>query len=238
MPAQPLRVLAALLPVITSLLAEVVVESAWLISTEPMSGRLPAGSGRALAPSLAGGASGERVGAAQRRVGEVVQQRHDADGVELAAAGVGVDAGEDGAGGDVLAVARDVAEHVAAEDVVAVAEGDRARDVRGGRIAVVVKTNVTGHDAVGDVELGRCLERNTPAMGIGIIGGDGTVANDQSSAPCGDPATPPVFVIICIIGSDRAVDQGDMAVHRPETTADCCAISRDRALGNSCGAIL
>ena len=69
---------------------------------------------------LAGGAGRERVGAAQRRVVDVVPQRDDAAGVELAAAGVGVDRGEDGAGGDVLAVARVVAGDVAAEDVVAI----------------------------------------------------------------------------------------------------------------------
>ena len=43
-------VLAAAVPVSTSFLAEAVVESGWLISIEPMSGRLPAGCGRALVP--------------------------------------------------------------------------------------------------------------------------------------------------------------------------------------------
>ena len=94
-----------------------------------MSGRLPAGSGRAVPPSWPVALARQRVGAAQRRVGEAVPQRDDAAGVEQAAAGVGIDRGEDGAGGDVLAVAGDVAGDVAAEDVVAVARLKRAGDV-------------------------------------------------------------------------------------------------------------
>jgi hypothetical protein len=43
-------------------------------------------------------------------------QGYDTSGVELPAAGVGVDRGEDGAGGDVLAVAGGIGADVAAED--------------------------------------------------------------------------------------------------------------------------
>ena len=49
-PATALMVLAAAVPVSTSFLAEAVVDRAWLISIEPVSGRLPAGCGRALVP--------------------------------------------------------------------------------------------------------------------------------------------------------------------------------------------
>ena len=121
MPARPERLLAALLPVMTSLLAVGLVESVWSISIEPMSGRLPAGSGRLVVPSwpklLA------VIGSAAERAGLVdgVLQRHDAGRAELAAAGGGIDRGEHGGGGHVLAVAGDTAGDGAAEDVVAVA---------------------------------------------------------------------------------------------------------------------
>ena len=59
MPARPDRLLAALLPVITSLLTVGLVESGWSISAAPMSGRLPSGDGRgppswARSPALIG----------------------------------------------------------------------------------------------------------------------------------------------------------------------------------------
>ena len=66
-------VLAAAVPVSTSFLAEAVVESGWLISIEPMSGRLPTGCGRALVAVLAGGTGGQPVGAGERRVVDVVE---------------------------------------------------------------------------------------------------------------------------------------------------------------------
>ena len=138
------------MPVITSLLAEAVVESAWLISTEPMSGRLPAGQ-RPCRAELVGGARRQRVGAAQRRVVDAVPQRDDAVGVEQAAAGVGVDRGEDGAGGDVLAIAGGVAGDVAAEDVVAV--GEVMVPKMSGLGIASEATAVAGDDTVGDVQL-------------------------------------------------------------------------------------
>ena len=63
--------LAALLPVMTSLLAVGLVESGWLISIEPMSGRLPAGSGRLVVPSWPKllaviGSAAERAGLVRR----------------------------------------------------------------------------------------------------------------------------------------------------------------------------
>ena len=123
--------MAALLPVRTSLLAVGLVESGWLISIEPMSGRLPAGSGRLVVPSWP--KEPAVIGSAAERAGLVsgVLQRHDALGAELATTGRGVDRGEDGIDRYVLAVASDVADDIAAEDVMTIARGDVAGDVGG-----------------------------------------------------------------------------------------------------------
>ena len=86
-----------------------------------------------------------------------VPERDDAAGVEQAAAGVGVDRGEDGAGGDVLAVAGGLLPPTSLPKMLwPLAEGDRAVDVGADGERRCVDC-VAGHDAVGDVQVSPTL---------------------------------------------------------------------------------
>ena len=121
-----------------------------------------AGGQRALGGAeLAEAAGGDRVGGGEGGVGDGVLQRHDALGAELAAAGGGVDRGEQAGRRHVFAVAGDRALNVAAEDVVAVAYGDRAGYVRVSRGRVARYGAVPGDDAVGDGEPARGIHQDS-----------------------------------------------------------------------------
>ena len=123
---------------------------------------------------LVPGQGRQRVAAAERRVGHVVAQHHHAVRPEQAAAGVGVEGGEDGAGGDVLPVAGDVAADVAAEDVVAVARRDGAVDVG---VDKGTSGCVAGHDAVGQFHVA-CYGASYGAI-TAVISCDGAVADGE-----------------------------------------------------------
>ena len=94
---------------------------------------------------LVGRQGGQWVAAAQRRVGDAVAQGDDAGGVELPAAGVGIEAGEQQARRHALQIAQDRPVDVAAEDVVAVAGGNDCVD-----IVIHAGGGIAGNDAVGD----------------------------------------------------------------------------------------
>ena len=103
-------------------------------------------------------------------------------GAEQAAAVMAIDSGEDQAPVLHSGVAGDAAGYIAAEDVVAVAQRDRAKDVGTSRFEERVTSVVAGDDAVGDVEPGRRGQVNTPTTSFvslpGIVISNGAVADN------------------------------------------------------------
>ena len=144
-------------PVSTSLLGEAWVERVWLRSAAPMSGRLPAGCGRAW-PSWSVGKAAS--GSPPLSAGLVMLLRSGMipSGIERATAGVRVDGGEQQAGRNALPVADDRARDVAAEDVVAVAGRHCAIDV----VSLVVTS------------IGAISSDNAISDGNVVMGGDPT----------------------------------------------------------------
>ena len=146
------------------------VESAWLISIEPMSGRLPAGSGRAVPPSWPTELAAS--GSAPLRAGLVMLLRSGTMPLALSSPPPvsGSIAAKIGAGGHVLAVARGCCRPRRCRRRCGRWRTRSCRRCRGrGPCRRHRSHDVAGDDAVGDVETRRPADMDAAAEGI--VGG-------------------------------------------------------------------